>query len=1286
MQNSTKLLLPFVMLAFLLGLSSCGSDHSSDNPKINEPNSESEVSDTDRPAKPQEPTPDKQPVPDKDLDKKPDEDIVVSPIAPAPDPINENLPITGAMCSSEDFGKGKLEACLKSEESMGLYGNIILQFSTKKSGGSAELVDKSKIEKNLELHNASGKPIPITMIWTDDRTIEIDPHRPLKENSNYTIVIHSQPGDVERPSSNKKRILNPFSKQIQSSFLFRLEHSLNGFTASSTRGIILDRNTHKNVFITSKITPAKSIKQLSIKKLGSTAKIILCGNEAEETCTSEITTKLSKFVDLEPEPGANTYVYEIVDLDGEVSTYQVSFNWGYTAKNSGAVIPKSLKVAMDPTNSFETLAQILPRLAAGKFTLDYLDGDEVYEAFTLNQIIAHNPKQYPAESPSPCQRRLEKNFSFNGNLGPFCNIPVNGSEPLLGGIFGSVKYKSTVDVFVTDMRIPEDEGNLAVSMETASDFLKLGLDIKRFLGSLKIVIHITEAKHGLGIPIPAAEGTFEFNTTFELNGPPRKAIAHSSLENRNGVLKIGINNIEDMDIDAISNGNANTRDYFTTQEWIENVVVSKPELLNENGGLFAAVVNQVVSDAVTKKVRSFTPGIVNGIARDMIQNVSSNTLNTLVSQIKKGITLPFPEFLPDPINKYTATVRGQLNGDFSWQNQYLTASLDGQIELPRYEGNIAPAVPAGTNSYVIYRLESWDLPSPLDGGLGDTPGPLVNINIDLINQTLFQFWQQGLLGFSLTETFITDLEKFAVFDPNNLNNGKEIFLAEFLPRLVGSRIDRLVSYDQSGNIEMIGADDDIIISLSPSLPPVLSIVNTNGETSENSDPKFVLSIGDLFFTIKGRRPDQQLYDITTVKLALESESKVSFLPYSNPMRLESFSGVGAVSVQVATDYPELDFSAEVLTGSRFNPFGLNTDKLKKAILDLVDTLFVPLFNDGLREVPLVGLRSCGIELDSGNMSILPIPAGNSDYIRLLAPLKTYHFNGNCSLEPDFTTPLPPLPDVDPVDPDPIDPDPIPGDGSELSMDFASLPFTPGETGIVPKTPEECQANLFFEPSCALAQVDYKRDENGELILDSRGRPQYAYSAIQLYALVSKDIYSLRLDETMASIEKQYFSFDVWTQYVADARDHIIFSDSQIMTEVETQYGTYLRHYASYASNSPKASGFIPIRNVTYNRILERPWEGAEISTEFFVNTSSRVEVPEGVKPLSGAEGVDFHVGNIHVMDCGKLDWCQDGSQWLVFYDTKLLPEDKSIPEDVLPYLRTALDKIIIGMFKEENRL
>ena len=218
---------------------------------------------------------------------------------------------------------------------------------------------------------------------------------------------------------------------------------------------------------------------------------------------------------------------------------------------------------------------------------------------------------------------------------------------------------------------------------------------------------------------------------------------------------------------------------------------------------------------------------------------------------------------------------------------------------------------------------------------------------------------------------------------------------------MGNKIERMLGFDGDGNPITMNKDDVIKITLVPLLPPVLNTYPSS-ETDDAYIPGFKLSFGDFLLKIRGYKSDSS-YDIATIKLALTSASTISFLPYSNPHHLQKFSGVGAVSVQVLDDAASLDFTAEVFESSQYNPFGIDTGKLKNAVLDMVDTLFIPLFNDGLREVPLVGLRTCGVEIDAGGIQLLPIlKEEETPYLRLQAPLKTYDFTGNCSLEPDFT--------------------------------------------------------------------------------------------------------------------------------------------------------------------------------------------------------------------------------------------------------------------------------------------
>ncbi|RZA18003.1 MAG: hypothetical protein EOP10_21760 [Proteobacteria bacterium] len=708
--------------------------------------------------------------------------------------------------------------------------------------------------------------------------------------------------------------------------------------------------------------------------------------------------------------------------------------------------------------------------------------------------------------------------------------------------------------------------------------------------------------------------------------------------------------------------------------------------IDEKHNLWAKLVNYVVTQAVNEKVKDFKPQIVNGIARDILQIVAPNALNTLVEQLRTGLKIFLPAHLPAPIDRTKINVSGALGKTLNLfvrdDNSYLTTGVQVNLRTQIENPLLTPQALEGASGF-IQTPNGQRAPSPLTAGENFGDGSLLSVSLDVVNQTLYDVWRQGLLGLTIDHEFVDRIEKFAVFDPLNSANGKEILLAEFLPKLMGSDITRMQGIDFSGKKVLMEKEDKISIKIDPRLPPFLKVKRV-GRSDGRDNLSFALGLSDIYMTIEGQHGEQR-YAIAKLRLSTTADSKLKFVPYQNPMNHREFSGAGALSVAVEKGTEGLDYMVEVLEGPKANSFAIDTSKLRTTINDMVDRLFIPLLNDGLREVPLTGLRTCGVELDAAKIEILPLPRSTqTPFLLLKAPLKNYDFSGHCDLMPDLTSPLPPLPEVveqpvvEPRDPAPDSSDS--GSGAtrvDLGVNFSLIPWDLNGKGKAPEIDEDCKTQVFFDISCAVASVEYVK-ENGVIKLDDRNRPIYDYTHIRLSTLVPKSAYNLR--GPSPSVEAQFFAFPKWIEYVQGAEDNIVIKQSEAMSDVETQYGVFKRHYVDFETNSPKASGFIPIRDVTLHRVLEKPFEGAEVSTEFFVDTSPNVSVPSGKAPLRGAEGLDYHVGNIHIFDCGKLTWCGDSGQWLVLYDSKLRPTDKSLPEDVVPYLKSGLNAIIAGMF------
>lgn len=1207
---------------------------------------------------------------------------VVKPVTESTD-INSVLASTNRRCNDTNFGKGNLEACLNIEPTISRFDSITLLFSlTRTAGRVPEEMLRKLLEKNFSLTDESGKKVEGRLIWKDLRTLMFDPYAELKASSRYKLVINSEAKDSNRPRSNQGRILTPFSADLETMAAFSMSHKLNDKALPSDKGLSLDSRSNALLKMESRIDGVQFAKKISIRRLGVKNEQVLCDGDCKD---SSLVYEL-KGEALAPQSGLNSYEYKIVGSKGEEVYRHYSLAWGEINLKPEAAIEGGLFAAIDREDGLKALANLVGNYAAGRFTMDYRDeSSAVHPKQSFNDIIRFKRSMYKQSLPGGCDGRADTDFEYLLNLGPYCGLKVEGDTGVLGGVLGQVHYKAVTDIYVTDMQVVQEEGNVEASMIPEHENMAMHLGVKKFKGRLRIVLKINEAKYFGAIPVPGATGYFFYDTDFNLDGPMRETIAKTDISVENGRLRLKIRGSDNFDMTRSVQGDESTATYFNTTPWVQNVTVSAVKPIDESKGLWAKLVNTVVNQAVNSQVDNFKPQIVNGIARDILQVVAPNALNTLVEQLKTGLQIFLPSHLPAPIDKSKINVAGTLGKSIGLfvrdDNSYLTAAMQMNLKSIVESPEKRPASMEGGNGY-IQTPNSQRAPSPLTAGDNFGDGSLLSVSIDVVNQTLYDVWKQGMLSLRIDNNFVNKVEQFAVFDPTNQANGKEILLAEFLPKLMGSDITRMQGKDINGKAITMEKTDKISISIDARLPPFLKVKKAPRSDGKD-DLRFALGLSDVLMSIEGVHNDQR-YAIAKIRMAATADSKLKFVPYQNPMRHPEFSGLGAVGVEIYKDTTGLDYMVEVIEGPDANSFAIDSNRLRSTINDMVDRLFIPLLNDGLREVPLTGLRTCGVELDAAKMEILPLPRSNAaPFLLVKAPLKNYDFSGHCDLMPDLKSPLPPLPDVVDV-PDeetPVDPGTGTGTGNasrvELAMNFSVIPWALNGSGKAPELDEECKTQIFFDVSCAVASVIYEM-ENGVIKKDERGRPIYDYTHIKLATLVPKTAYALRGESP--SVEAQFFDFAKWPEYVRGAEDNIIFNDSIPMTDVDTQYGKFKRHYVDFETNSPKASGFIPIRNVTMHRVLDKPFDGAEVSTEFFVDTSPAVSVPTGKPALKGAEGLDYQVGNIHIYDCAKLSWCQDSTQWLVIYDSKLRPQDKSIPEDVVPYLKAGLNAIIAGMF------
>ena len=214
------------------------------------------------------------------------------------------LVTTGRLCSDPEFGKGRLEACLKSDGNLLRFENITVQFSVSRNRGSKEILDQDSIANNLSLVDANGDIVPIKLYWDDDRTVLIDPDVPLDQYASYQIVMKSDAGDPERPHSSRLRAANPFAASIKTKPSFAMSHEVNFIPLNQERGVVLDQSTYSELSLVSTITNHELAESIDIRRIGSNEKYRVC----DAPCPAKLSVALTSIEAIAPEAGATPTV------------------------------------------------------------------------------------------------------------------------------------------------------------------------------------------------------------------------------------------------------------------------------------------------------------------------------------------------------------------------------------------------------------------------------------------------------------------------------------------------------------------------------------------------------------------------------------------------------------------------------------------------------------------------------------------------------------------------------------------------------------------------------------------------------------------------------------------------------------------------------------------------------------------------------------------------------------------------------------------------------------------
>lgn len=212
--------------------------------------------------------------------------------------------------------------------------------------------------------------------------------------------------------------------------------------------------------------------------------------------------------------------------------------------------------------------------------------------------------------------------------------------------------------------------------------------------------------------------------------------------------------------------------------------------------------------------------------------------------------------------------------------------------------------------------------------------------------------------------------------------------------------------------------------------------------------------------------------------------------------------------------------------------------------------------------------------------------------------------------------------------------------------------------ILPSPPAHCGADIAQEGYCA----------------ETSATGVFAGTVkITLFTVVDKADYP----DADHAVER-FVDFDLWTEHVlSTGRDEIVFDRSVAMPTTIDQMGRAIfRHYADFKIKTP--IGYQSVRAVTHNYGVQA-YFGALKSLEFQVQLEGNQEIPDGEKPLFGAEGVKEQFGSVHAASCINYDFCYD-HELLLVYQATIKPTINLLPKVAANSILKATEVLLIGMF------
>ena len=752
----------------------------------------------------------------------------------------------------------------------------------------------------------------------------------------------------------------------------------------------------------------------------------LCRGACAELAGSGLAFDLSGSP-LPPVRGGN--LYRLSWTPGEEgasgSTFPFAFTYGPVARAPAAgVAPvRNLSVYLDQEKSLRAFTRVEENFFNDLFRLDYpRDGDlhEVTfsEVFQLNS--SNTLKKVPAYHWGNCydgpalHKIRPDGIPYIEDVGPFCNVDVSNSA----AFSGLVDMKATADFYMSDVEPIHAPDNTEMAYTTApGGFVDANFGVRRFRNRMVAVVRIHEARVPLGdggLDVTSfLKGTYVVSMAMEVGGLhnprylPVSSRTRMSLdeEGRIGFRIPGF--FDTFDLDQSAN-----QPFLDVTGWTGDVLEVGDMVIEgkdvDSGllnwafdslllGFSEDIFDGLLLSSMEEQVAGLANRTTNLIIRDLVENMSPEVMNRVLYQMKKGMSLGLPDWIPWPWNEMTLSLGMTMLPPLSvvhLPEQGLRGlSAPGRVTLdvegPLPAGLEAPAAPGGQPGW-IQRDQPGAPPAPLARGDGDEAGFLISLRNDPLNEALYRIWQQGAAAIRLDRDFADRLYG-ATGDQRLGELMEKVMRPDILLDMFSTGDTRW--YRPDGSLFIPDPDGTVTMEFRALAPPGLRLL----PVSTIAVPGFRLDAGALELTIRIHQSDGETLVVNRSRLQLAGRAGLDLIPYSGQAERPEHAST-AIRLVLSTDPQELFYHVRPGDDPADNPLALDDRVVQRILNDLVTSLFMPVLNEVLGEVPVPEMQGCGLAVDQ--VRLRPSPptrAGEQPVLTLVAPLSNYDFQGVCRL-------------------------------------------------------------------------------------------------------------------------------------------------------------------------------------------------------------------------------------------------------------------------------------------------